>query len=97
MTTTPFCARVPYRAAAAPPFNTEMSAMSSGLSFERASPPSVPPQRLAFPSWTLRMGTPSTTYSGSFPARLAFPRIVMRDDPPGPVGGDSMLTPDTRP
>src|SRR5690606_136517 len=53
---TPLAARDPYKAAAVPPFRTEMLSMSSGLMLVRPSPISRPPYVPGVPWLALLIG-----------------------------------------
>ena len=55
-----------------------------------SAPPSTPP--------VLSIGTPSTTYKGSFdPVKELPPRIVTFDEPPAPLPLDDIFNPETWP
>src|SRR5688572_12522134 len=101
ITITPFAARVPYKLAAAAPFNTVMLCMSFGskseIRLEKAPPPVKPPD----PSVELKSllyGIPSTTNNGwLFPNNDEFPLMVMRVELPGAPLEPTMFTPGTFP
>ena len=61
MIITPLEALEPYKAAAAPPFNTEIDSTSSGFNAEIPSPESAPPQTPAEPRFELLIVIPSIT------------------------------------
>src|SRR5882757_3103728 len=99
---TPFCAWLPYNAAAEAPSRTDMLAMSSGFRLEIPSPPSgVPPKvppgcPLALE--VLVMGIPSITYKGwLLPLADRLPRRITLAEPPTPEALGEMVRPATLP
>src|SRR5690606_37400025 len=91
---TPLAARDPYKAAAGPPFRTEMLSMSSGLMLVRPSPISRPPYVPGVPWLALLIGIPFITYNGwLFPLSEPLPRMITRLGPEGPVDGLVAFTP----
>ncbi|OAV72362.1 hypothetical protein Barb7_03119 [Bacteroidales bacterium Barb7] len=98
--TTPLPARLPYKAAAAGPFNTDMLSISSGDISEMPEPLSTRllPHISAVELLKLSIGTPSTTMSGwLFPLMELFPRIKILVEPPTPVPFCRICTPATFP
>ena len=96
---TPLAAALPYSAAALAPFKTVMFSISSGLIFDKISPPSVvlPPDNRASVICVeagLAIGTPSITINGEFsPKTAAFPRSSNLEEPPAPVELGVMTNP----